>query len=105
MKVLNEGSLTVALDPEIGPELLQEGIVRDIVRSVQSLRKERGLEVTDRITLYISGPEAIREAVESFQGHLQSETLADGWEWGQGSHPMLTECGDQQCSIDLLKSE
>jgi isoleucyl-tRNA synthetase len=40
LKVLNEGSLTVALDPELTEELMQEGAVRDLVRTIQNLRKE-----------------------------------------------------------------
>lgn len=45
MKVLNEGSLTVALDSEMTDELLQEGVVRDIIRSIQNLRKEKILKL------------------------------------------------------------
>jgi isoleucyl-tRNA synthetase len=49
LKILNEKSLTIALDPQLNPELIQEGIVRDLTRGIQNLRKERGLEVSDRI--------------------------------------------------------
>lgn len=76
LRVLNEGSLTVALDPEITDELRNEGIVRDVIRAVQTLRKDHGLSVTDRITLAVDGaPELIR-AVEMFDEYLCSETLA-----------------------------
>ncbi len=55
MKVLNEGQLTVGFDTEITQELLLEGIARDIVRSVQSLRKESDFDVADRIELRCMG--------------------------------------------------
>lgn len=104
LKVLNEGSLTVALDPEISEELYREGVVRDIVRSVQNLRKERGLDVTDRIVLFLFGREPVRSAVEDFQDHLTEETLALEWEWKQTSSGIEIECGDETCMVDLEKS-
>ena len=63
LKVLNEGSLTIGLDSEITEELLEEGTVRDIVRSVQNLRKERELDVTDRIILKLFGSDWLKNAV------------------------------------------
>ena len=53
--MINDGSLTVALDPELTPELIQEGLVRDLVRGIQNLRKDKGLDVTDRIELTLAG--------------------------------------------------
>ena len=55
LKVLNEGSLTIGLDTELTEALKQEGVVRDLVRNIQSLRKETGLDVSDRIKLFIYG--------------------------------------------------
>ena len=62
LKVINEGSLTVALDPQIDEELYQEGIIRDIIRHIQNLRKEKNLDVTDRINLFLSGGETVNQA-------------------------------------------
>ena len=77
LKVLNEGSLTVALDPEITEELRKEGVIRDLIRLVQNLRKERGLEVSDRIALYVDAGPEVSGAVEMFEDYLASETLAE----------------------------
>lgn len=77
LKVLNEGSLTVALDPEITEELRKEGVVRDLIRLVQNLRKESGLEVSDRIALYVDAGPEVNEAVEMFEDYLANETLAE----------------------------
>ena len=103
LKVLNEGSLTVALDVRITEDLRQEGAVRDLVRSVQSLRKDRGLKVTDRIRLYLHGSAAAREAVESYEEYLTSETLAVSWEWAKKPGSVEAACGEEKIDVDLEK--
>lgn len=104
LKVLNEGSLTVALDPEITSELKLEGTVRDIVRSVQNIRKEKNLAVTDRIHLDIYGPEQIKAAVETFEDHVITETLAVSWNWKKTEASEKVECGEENCYIRLTKA-
>jgi isoleucyl-tRNA synthetase len=84
LKVLNEGSLTVALDADITEELLEEGYVRDLVRGVQNLRKEAGLEVTDRIKLAVAGEAELKKALDSFMDFVRSETLATQVTWAEG---------------------
>jgi isoleucyl-tRNA synthetase len=84
LKVLNEGSLTLALDAEITDELLAEGYVRDLVRGVQNLRKESGLEVTDRIKLVVAGESELKRALEGFSEFVRSETLATQVTWAEG---------------------
>jgi isoleucyl-tRNA synthetase len=76
MKVLNEGNLTVGLDSELTRELELEGLARDIIRSIQNLRKDSGLDVTDRILLHVTGTEDVTEAVSRFKEYIVSETLA-----------------------------
>jgi isoleucyl-tRNA synthetase len=105
LKVLNEGSLTVALDPEITTDLRQEGIVRDIVRSVQNLRKESGLDVTDRIELTLFGPPEVQEAVESHEEYLMAETLAVELSWEKTQDAVETMVGETQCYIRLEKAD
>jgi isoleucyl-tRNA synthetase len=84
LKVLNEGSLTLALDTEITETLLAEGYVRDLVRGVQNLRKEAGLEVTDRIRLTIAGDCDLKKALDTFTELVRSETLATVVNWAEG---------------------
>ncbi len=104
MKVLNDGSLTIALDSEMTEELLYEGMVRDIVRSVQNLRKDRDLDVTDRIILSISGSDRVKIAVEAFQDYLSAETLTEKWKWEEKADALKVECGDEECIIALKKA-
>jgi isoleucyl-tRNA synthetase len=103
LKVLNDGSLTVGLDSEVTEELKQEGTVRDVVRSVQNMRKDRGLEVTDRIRLFIDGTPTLREAVDLFTDHILEETLAESVDFRKGTTSEERECGEEHCWIDLVK--
>lgn len=84
-KVLNEGSITVALNTEVTEELLLEGYARDLVRGIQNLRKESGLEVTDRINLTLwceDGDSALLEkAITEFKPFISEETLALSTQW------------------------
>ncbi len=105
LKVLNEGSLTVALDPEITDELRQEGIVRDAIRVIQNLRKESGLDVSDRIQLSMAASDSVRRAVTRFRDYLMSETLAVTLEWIEdGDSGTEVTIGDEACVISLCKA-
>jgi isoleucyl-tRNA synthetase len=106
LKVLNEGSLTVALDTEISPELSQEGDVRDLVRGVQNLRKEIGLEVTDRIVLTLGGSERLKAAWEAFADYIASETLSSRIVWAGGERGGMTEieAGDDTWQVRIEKA-
>ena len=81
LKVVNDGTLTVALDSEITEELKLEGYVRDFVRGIQNLRKESGFEVTDRIEITASGNEILEKAFNMFADYISSETLAEKATW------------------------
>jgi isoleucyl-tRNA synthetase len=68
--------LTIALDTELNDDLKNEGLVRELVNRIQSIRKDSGLEITDRIKLYLSLPARMRVAVEAYKDYLMNETLA-----------------------------
>ncbi len=74
--VKGEGAFTVALDPELDDELRAEGVARELVNRIQRLRKESGLEITDRIEVRVGGPAEVVAAVDAFGGFIASETLA-----------------------------
>jgi isoleucyl-tRNA synthetase len=72
-----EGKTVVLLDKRVTPELKNEGLARDIVRNVQNLRKEAGLEIDDRIRLsLVTSSPALHEAISAFGAYIQKETLA-----------------------------
>ncbi len=76
MLVANEGPITVALDITITPELKEEGIARELINRIQNLRKESGLDVTDKISLNITKHNEINSAVEKHKGYIGAQTLA-----------------------------
>ena len=79
-KVANEGSLTVALDVTISEELRQEGIAREFVNRIQNMRKEAGLEVTDRIRVEIDAPVEFHSAVLTNSEYIRAQILAESLE-------------------------
>jgi isoleucyl-tRNA synthetase len=75
-QVAQEGPLTVALDVTRSPELLAEGLAREVVNRVQNLRKQAGYEVTDRIHLTYSGTDGAVQAIRNHADGIRNETLA-----------------------------
>ena len=75
--VATEGNYTVALDETISRALKNEGIAREFVNRIQNLRKESGLEVTDRIELKIKSDDKINLAINDNLNYICSETLAN----------------------------
>jgi len=75
--VANQGSLTVALDVNITPELWKEGIAREVINRIQNLRKDKGFEVTDKIEVEIESHEEINEALNKNVSYICSEILAE----------------------------
>jgi isoleucyl-tRNA synthetase len=75
--VSSEGSLTVALDVTITDELKSEGIARELVNRVQNLRKDSGLDVTDRIVLKVDTNDSVKEAILSNKDYVCNEVLAN----------------------------
>jgi isoleucyl-tRNA synthetase len=73
--VTNDNKLTVALDVTITEELKKEGIARELINRIQNLRKETGLDVTDKIRISITRHNAINEAVETHKDYICLQTL------------------------------
>jgi isoleucyl-tRNA synthetase len=73
--VAEEGAYVAALVTELTPALVQEGQAREFVRRVQDLRKSAGLDVADRITLYVVASAGLRSAIEAHREYITAETL------------------------------
>jgi isoleucyl-tRNA synthetase len=83
-----DGGYLVALSTDLTPELEREGLARDIVRHVQELRKASGLEISDRIELYISGDsEMLKLTLDEHRDTIVAETLAVSLEVGSAPPP------------------
>ena len=75
--VANEGSITVALDVTISENLRREGVARELINRIQNARKDRGLEVTDKIKLTVLKFEDIEESINKNKEYIMSETLTE----------------------------
>ena len=75
--VSNEGNLTVALEVELTPELRKEGMARELINRIQNLRKETGLEITDRIIVTVTPCVETDEAIKDYADYIKSQVLAD----------------------------
>ncbi len=82
--VRSEGRYTVALDPTLDEELRREGLARELVNRIQRLRRDSGLDITDRIRLAVGGTEAVCAAARQHEAAIARETLAVVVEVGTG---------------------
>jgi isoleucyl-tRNA synthetase len=74
---VNSGKLTVALDTELTDALKEEGYARELVNKIQNLRKDSGLEVTDKISVQIADSVILQKPVENFKNYICSQTLTE----------------------------
>ena len=74
--VANNGTITIALDIELTPALVEEGIARELINRIQNLRKSSGLEIVDRITVQLENREEIAAAVINCNEYIASQVLA-----------------------------
>jgi isoleucyl-tRNA synthetase len=75
--VTNEGNLTVALEVELTYELKNEGMARELINRIQNMRKESGLEITDRIHITVAPCPEVEQAINSFGDYVKTQVLAD----------------------------
>ena len=71
-----DNEITVVLDTKLTPELIEEGFIREIISKIQTMRKEAGFEVMDKIVVYCQGNDKIAELLTSHREAIQSEVLA-----------------------------
>ena len=74
--VKGEGATTVALDPDLDDDLRAEGMARELINRIQRLRKDSGLEITDRVALGIGGGDTVQAAANAHVEFISGETLA-----------------------------
>jgi len=99
-----EGNITVALDVNITPELKQEGHARELVNRIQNMRKESGLEVTDRIVLHFSGTHELEDSIRTFKSYICTETLADDVLFEDSTDGEAIEIEEHVAKLKLVKA-
>ncbi|HUX60614.1 MAG TPA: DUF5915 domain-containing protein, partial [Ignavibacteriaceae bacterium] len=98
--------VTVAIDSELTPELIDEGLAREFVNRIQNMRKDAGFEVIDRIKIKYSGNAQLLEAVSAFKDYIANETLAEklvNKNEFEGGYKQEWKIGDYDCSIQIEK--
>ena len=73
----SDKGITVVMDTNLTPELIEEGFVREIVSKIQTMRKDAGFEVMDRIKVYVSGNDRIADLMQRNAEQVKSVVLAD----------------------------
>ena len=73
----SDGETSVVLDTNLTPELIEEGFVREIISKIQTMRKEAGFEVMDKIVVYAHGNNKIQDVMKAHEDEIKSEVLAD----------------------------
>lgn len=83
---LTEGELTIALDTKLTPELIREGIARELVSKIQTMRKEAGFEVMDYIRVYYTAPAEVKDIFEKDGAAILSDVMAKEAQEGGGGY-------------------
>ena len=81
----SEGEVSVVLDTNLTPELIEEGFVREIISKVQTMRKEAGFEVMDKIKVYAKDNQKILDIMKAHESEIKAEVLADQMILGETS--------------------
>jgi isoleucyl-tRNA synthetase len=100
-----EGGYLVGLDTALDDALRREGLARELVRAVQEARKDAGLDIADRIALYVEGDDAVAAALREHRDFVMSETLASKWQAPAPAEEFVVrqDAGDARWVIRLAR--
>src|SRR5581483_8360528 len=105
---LADRATQLVLDARITPELAREGMAREVTRNVQNARKEAGLEMDDRIVLYLGTDDAeLAAAIAEYRDYIANETLVRGWSdtpLGDGAYRAQVKIDGRPLTIELRKA-
>ena len=104
LTVANEGDVTIALDTQLDEDLRQEGWARELVSRLQNMRRECGLEVTDRIDVRYRLPREAAEAARVFADYVRQETLALSLEPAELPDAESVELNGVPCRLSICKA-
>lgn len=98
-QTVSEKGITVILNTELSQELIQEGLMRELVSKIQTMRKESGFNVTDHIVVTYSCGEKLAEVIDKYKSEIMQDTLADSITAGSGSS--LKDINGEEISLSL----
>ena len=97
--------ITVALNTKLTPELIEEGIERELISKIQTMRKEAGFEVTDRIRVYFVAGDAAANVLLRRGKNIAGVVLADSIAAGTADgYAKDWEIGDETCTLTVVKA-
>lgn len=98
-QTVSEKGITVILNTELSQELIQEGLMRELVSKIQTMRKESGFNVTDHIVVTYSCGEKLAEVIDKYKSEIMQDTLADSVTAGSGAS--LKDINGEEISLSL----
>ena len=98
-QTVSEKGITVILNTELSQELIQEGLMRELVSKIQTMRKESGFNVTDHIVVTYSCGEKLAEVINKYKSEIMQDTLADSVTAGSGA--FLKDINGEEISLSL----
>ncbi len=105
--VVNDGAYLAALVTDLTPELVREGLAREFVRRVQDLRKTADLEVSDRIKVFVTASDGLKDAIEVHRDYVITETLTIDLKYGPspaGTATAKDEFDGETMEVGLVKA-
>ncbi len=99
----SNGDVTVVLDGNLTPELIEEGFVREIISKIQTMRKEAGFEVMDHIMVYHTGNDRIAEIFATYGTDICADVMADGVTAGTGGYTKDWNINGQNVTLGVEK--
>ena len=98
--------MTVALDMTLTPELIREGIARELINRIQNFRKDSGLEVTDKIDVFLKKEPKLEAAILENKSYILSETLTENLTFESSLEGgLVLEFEDINTSITIKKNK
>lgn len=104
--IASDNELTVALDTELTPALIDEGFAREFVNRVQNMRKDAGFDIIDRIAIRYDGDKQVVDALQSHLSYISNETLAVGMQQAlpaDGDYTAEWEINGVPCRIGIAR--
>lgn len=99
----SDAGFTVVLDTNLTDELIEEGFVREIISKIQTMRKDSGFEVTDRISVVFDGSEKIAKIFAANDAEIKSQTLADSIDAGDAKDGKNWNVNGEKVDIAIQK--
>jgi len=99
----SDGKMTVVLSTELTPELVELGLVRELISKVQQTRKDTGFEVTNHIKIYVSASSEIEDVLKKYVDTICQDTLADGLYFEKNKDAVQVDINGENISIYLVK--